>query len=256
MATLPWKKIERSLHTKPLLSEGMVSMEDDRSLEITYVILQEMEDNSKKIQKEVKKYEECLSSLQRADDKMASDLNNSQLCQDNEDLRRISDELGSLVYQMGHNTEDMIQLAQKTVREPMKKLNSEYPQIQVAVKRRDLALQEAQRAQAKFEKLEKTGAAASKKEQAKRCYLSAKDDFEKANKLLLLELPQFYDRRIDYFQPCLQAMVRSQVDYYGCSTRLHTKLGNQTETSSSDEEFSNDLEKRLAEIRALSIVGN
>ena len=84
MATLPWnplKKVAGSLNAKPLLSEGMVSMDDDRSLEITYVNLQEMEENSKKIQREVKKYEECLLGLQRADDKLASDLANSQLCQ-------------------------------------------------------------------------------------------------------------------------------------------------------------------------------
>lgn len=259
MATLPWnplKKVERSLHSKPVLSEGLVSVDDDRTLEITYVNLQEMEDSSRKIQKEVKKYEECLVSLQRADDKLSSDLNNSQLCQDHQELRRMSDELGSLVYQMGHNTEDMVQLAQRTVREPMKKINQEYPQIQAAVKKRDLALQEAHRAQIKYEKLEKSGASAGKREQARRCYLSAKDDFEKANKLLLLELPQFYDRRIEFFQPCLQALVRSQVDYYGCSTRLHTKLGNTTDASSSDEQFNSDLEKRLSEIRALSIVGS
>ena len=84
MATLPWnplKKVAGALNAKPLLSEGMVSMDEDRSLEITYVNRQEMEENSKKIQREAKKYEECLLGLQRADDKLASDLANSQLCQ-------------------------------------------------------------------------------------------------------------------------------------------------------------------------------
>ena len=52
-----------------------------------------------------------------------------------------SDDLGSLVYQMGHNTEDMVQLAQQTVRNPMKKINGEFPNIQAAIKRRDMALQ-------------------------------------------------------------------------------------------------------------------
>jgi len=261
MATLPWnplKKVNGSLNAKPLISDGMVSVDDDRNLEITYVNLQEMEENSKKIQKEVKKYEDCLTSLQRADDKLASDLSNCQLCQENDELRSISDELGSLVYQMGHNTEDMVQLAQRTVREPIKKLNNEFPHIQAAIKKRDMALQEAQRAQSKYEKLaklEKSGVNNAKKELAKRSFMMAKDDFEKANKLLLMELPQFYERRIDYFQPCLQALVRSQVDYYGCSTRLHTKLGNQTEQMSEDE-FNRDLEKKMSEIRALSIVGN
>jgi len=56
-------------------------------------------------------------------------------------------------------------------------------------------------------RLEKTGNNIVKTDQAKRTYLMAKDDFEKANRLLLLELPQFYDRRIDYFQPSLQVNI-------------------------------------------------
>ena len=258
MANLPWnplKKVAVSLNAKPQLTEGMVSMDDDRSLEITYVNLQEMEENSRKIQREVKKYEDCLLGLQRADDKLSSDLANSQLCQENESLRRTSDDLGSLVYQMGHNTDDMVQLAQRTVRDPMKKINGEFPNIQAAIKRRDMTLQEAQRAHAKYEKIAKDKTANNaKKEQAKRSFLSAKEDFEKANKKLLLELPQFYDRRIEYFQPCLQALVRSQVDYYGCSTRLHSRL--ETRETGDEDSFSRDMERRMAEIRALSIVGS
>ena len=43
-----------------------------------------------------------------------------------------------------------------------------------------------------------------KMEQAKRSYQLARDDYDKANRLLLLELPQFYEKRVDYFQPSLQ----------------------------------------------------
>ena len=266
MATLPWnplKKVTGSLNTKPMLTEGLVSTEDDRALEITYVKLQEMEENSKKIHKEVKKYEDCLSALQRAEDKLASDLTNSGLCEEaGGELRLVGEELGSLAYQMGHNTEDLVQLAHRTVREPVKKLTAEFPHIQAAVKKRDLSLQETLRAQTKLEKmnkLEKSGANTVKKEQAKRSYMTARDDFEKANKQLLLELPQFYERRVDYFQPCLQALVRSQMEYYGENSRLHTKLGQkclqeQEERNSSEENA--ELEKIFSDLRALSIVGS
>ena len=259
MATLPWnplKKVTGALNSKPLLTEGLVSAEDDRAMEITYVKLQEMEENSKKIHKEVKKYEECLSALQRADDRLASDLRNSGLCEEPGELRVVGEELGNLSYQMMHNTEDLVQLAHKTVREPIKKLNNEYPQIQSAIKKRDLSLQEAQRSQVKFEKLgklEKTGSNAVKKEQAKRSYMMSRDEFEKTNKMLLLELPQFYERRVDYFQPSLQALVRAQMDYYGENTRLHNKLSKKCEENCDD---SQDLDKLFSEIRALSIVGN
>ena len=263
MATLPWnplKKVTGSLNSKPLLTEGVVSPEDDRALEITYVKLQEMEENSKKIHKEVKRYEECLSALQRADDRLASDLRNSGLCEEAGQLRLVGEELGGLSYQMMHNTEDLVQLAHRTVREPIKKLSNEFPQIQAAVKKRDLNLQETQRSQVKFEKmgkLEKTGTNMAKKEQTKRNYMMSKDEFEKTNKLLLLELPQFYERRVDYFQPSLQALVRAQMDYYGENTRLHTKLSkNCLPEEKNDSDDSNELEKIFSEIRALSIVGS
>ena len=266
MATLPWnplKKMTGSLNSKPMLTEGLVSPEDDRAMEITYVKLQEMEENSKKIHKEVKKYEDCLSALQRAEDKLASDLTNSGLCEEaGGELRLVGEELGSLSYQMGHNTEDLVQLAHRTVREPVKKLTAEFPHIQTAVKKRDLNLQETLRAQTKFEKmnkLEKTGANTAKKEQAKRSYLLARDEFEKANKQLLLELPQFYERRVDYFQPCLQALVRSQVQAYGENTRLHLKLSKSLqmpEENCSEASNEQNLDKIFSDLKCLSIVGN
>ena len=203
----PLKKVSGQLSAKPLLSQGLVSHEDDRELELSYVKLQDLEESTKKLYKEVKKYEECLTALQKQEEKVASDLSNSTVCQENEELRKLGEEYSSVVYQMGHATDDLVQLSQKTVVDPMKKLANEFPQIQGAVKRRDLALQEAQRSQQKYEKMskmEKTGNNIVKTDQARRSYLMAKDDFEKANRLLLLELPQFYDRRIDYFQPSLQ----------------------------------------------------
>ena len=44
------------------------------------------------------------------------------------------------------------------------------------------------------------------------------------------------------------------MDYYGCSTRLHSRL--ETRETRDEESFSRDMEKRMAEIRALSIVGS
>ena len=97
--------------------------------------------------------------------------------------------------------------------------------------------------------------------------------------MLLLELPQFYDKRIDYFQPCLQALVRSQVNFYGETNGLYTQLvsatadqyelnGSESQNQDgkdkscgpvpkikSDKEFQDDLEKQLLALRSLSIVG-
>ena len=158
MSNIPWnplKKVAGNLNAKPLLTQGLVSLDDDRELELAYVKLQDLEENTKKLYKEVKKYGECLSALQKQEEKVASDLSNSTVCQENEELKKLGEQYSSVVYQMGHATDDLVQLSQKTVVDPMKKLANEFPQIQGAVKKRDLALQEAQRCQHKHEKISK-----------------------------------------------------------------------------------------------------
>ena len=72
---------------------------------------------------------------------VASDLSNSTVCQENPELRRLAEDYSSAVYQLGHTTDDLAVLSDKTVVEPMKKLVAEFPSIQGAVKKRDLVLQ-------------------------------------------------------------------------------------------------------------------
>ena len=112
----------------------------------------------------------------------------------------------------------------------------------------------------KLAKLDKTQAQnVAKIEQGKKCYLQTKDDFDAQNRLLLLELPQFYEKRVDYFQPCLQALIRAQVDYYGESTRLFTHLVSTNSSSTKyqgDAEYQEEIDKNISVIKSLSIVSN
>lgn len=259
---MSWNPLKKpALSQKPTLSNGLASHEDDRDLEMSYNRLQDLEESSKKLYKEVKKYEDCLSNLQKLEHKIASDLINCSVCHEKEELRKLAENYSSVVYQMGHATDDLAQLSQKTVVDPLKKLSGEFPSIQAAIKKRDQSLLECQRCQLKYEKMqkmEKTGNNIVKTEQCRRTYQLAKDDFDRQNRLLLLELPQFYAKRVDYFQPCLQALIRSQVDYYGETTRLFTHLVAATPnkvTMRSDEQFRKDFDKNMSQIRSLSIVG-
>ncbi len=52
--------------------------------------------------------------------------------QENNELKTLCENYSTVVYQMGHATEDMTELSQRTVVEPMKKLNLEFPSIQVS----------------------------------------------------------------------------------------------------------------------------
>ncbi|XP_023337520.1 bridging integrator 3 [Eurytemora carolleeae] len=225
---MTWNPLKKpALCQKPALSQGLASYEDDRILELNFVKLQELDENCRKLYKEVRRSEDLLSGLHRAEEKLASDLCNSQLCQDDAELKSLTDKYVSVAYQMGHTTEDLTDLNQRTVVDPLKKLTGEFPHVQAALKRRDQTLAEVLRTKDKLEKqqkLERTGQNIVKTEQMKRCYQAAKEDFEKQNRLLVLELPQFYKKRIEYFNPSLQALIRSQVDYYGENTRLYTNL--------------------------------
>ena len=101
--------------------------------------------------------------------------------------------------------------------------------------------------------------------QAERALESAKEEFSAQNKLLLIELPQFYEKRVDYFQPCLQALVRSQVNYYGETNSLFTHMAHSSAAAEeggagggvllADKEYQNDIDKHMSAIKSLSIVG-
>ena len=278
---MTWNPLQKKpfLCVKPALSQGLSTHMEDRELEMCFNNLQNLEENCKKLYKEVKRYEECITNLHKMEQSMTSELTNSPLIHEDANLRKVAEHYQSVTYQMGHNTDDLAQLSQKTVVDPLKKLNPEFGAIAAALKRRDTALSEALKAKAKWEKaekLEKTGANTVKADQAKKAWLAARDEYEAQNKLLLLELPQFYEKRVDYFQPCLQALVRSQVNFYGETNGLFTHLVSASTESShgqdqdqeqaidgpsaitkvkSDQEFQEDLDKQLSALRSLSIVG-
>jgi len=262
---MAWKELLKKpyLSQRPQLSQGLATHAEDRELELAFKNLKDLEDHCKKLYKEVRRHEECANGLHRLERKMSSDLTNSPSCreyEETENLRKISEGYQSVVYQLGHATGDLTHLSQKTVVEPMKKLTAEFGSIAAALKKRDATLSECLKCQSKLEKLskDKTIANQVKIEQAKKSYLQSKEDFESQNRLLLLELPQFYEKRVDYFQPCLQALIRAQVDYYGESTRLFTHLvsTNKDTKYQSNEEFQEELDKNISVIKSLSIVSN
>jgi len=264
-----WKELLKKpyLSQKPQLTQGLADYNEDRDLSLAFKNLTDLEDHCKKLYKEVRRHEECANGLHRLERKMSSDLTNSPLCREYEDghqdLKKIAEDYQSVVYQLGHATGDLTHLSQKTVVEPMKKLTAEFGAIAAALKKRDATLNECLKNQTKVEKLaklDKTQAQnVAKIEQGKKCYLQTKDDFDAQNRLLLLELPQFYEKRVDYFQPCLQALIRAQVDYYGESTRLFTHLVSTNSSSTKyqgDAEYQEEIDKNISVIKSLSIVSN
>ncbi|NWI84662.1 BIN3 protein, partial [Pitta sordida] len=149
---------------------------------------------------------------------------------------------------------------QKTVIEPLKKFSSVFPSLTMAVKRREQTLQDYKRLQAKVEKYEekeRTGPVLAKLHQARERLRPVKEDFEAKNKQLLEEMPKFYSSRIDYFKPSFESLVRAQVVYY---TEMHKIFGDLTaqidRPGLSDEQRERENDAKLGELRALSIVAD
>ncbi|XP_051949616.1 bridging integrator 3-like [Xyrauchen texanus] len=56
-----------------------------------------------------------------------------------------------------------------------------------------------------------------------------REDFEGKNKQLLDEMPEFYNSRIDYFQPSFEALIQTQVAYFTEMHKIFTELMDQNE---------------------------
>ena len=84
------------LSSRPMISQGLSSHLEDRELQMSFQHLQELEDHSKKLYKEVKRYEECVQSMHKLEHKMSSELCNSPACRDDDSsaaaLKKVADD--------------------------------------------------------------------------------------------------------------------------------------------------------------------
>ena len=169
---MTWNPLQKKsfLSVRPALSQDLSTHMEDRELEMCFNNLQNLEDNCKKLYKEVKRYEECITNLHKLEQNISSELSNSPIIHEHPNLRKTAESYQSVTYQMGHNTDDLAQLSQKTVVDPLKKLSSEFGAVAAALKRRDTALNEALKAKAKYEKQEKVGANVVRTEQATKAW--------------------------------------------------------------------------------------
>ncbi len=64
---------------------------------------------------QVKRYEDCVQSMHKLEHKISSELCNCPTVSEDESLHKMATDYQSVVYQLGHNTEDLVQLSSKTV---------------------------------------------------------------------------------------------------------------------------------------------
>ncbi|MEE6508776.1 hypothetical protein FKM82_022855 [Ascaphus truei] len=173
-----------------------------------------LEDQTKKLQKEMKKSIEADLSMSKSAVRISSDLLANPLCEQDTAFLEMVTALDTAMKRMDAFNQEKVNQIQKTVMDPLKRFGSVFPSLNMAVKRREQALQEYKRLQSKVEKYEekeRTGAIIAKLHQARDELRPVREDFEAKNHQLLDEMPKFYNSRIDFFKPSFQALIRAQV---------------------------------------------
>nr|XP_020450114.1 bridging integrator 3 isoform X1 [Monopterus albus] len=192
----------------------IVSKTVERDFEREYDKLQKLEDQTKKLHKDMKKSTEADLAMSKAAVKISADLLSNPLCEQDQAFLESMAALDTAMRRMDAFNQEKVNQIQKTVIDPLKKYSGVFPSLNMAVKRREQALQDYKRLQSKVEKYEekeKTGPIMVKLHQAREELRPVREDFEAKNKQLLDEMPKFYHSRIDYFHPSFEALIRAQL---------------------------------------------
>jgi len=220
----------------------------------------QVEMSTRKMYKDMKRYIEDNNGLIKAENRLGQDLLACAISIENEEiLNETAKSVQEVLQNQSELHSELNENLQKIFVEPMKKFTSNFNCVSNAIKRREQSLQEYRKYQLKHEKfMEKEGQTQSGKFDANERYLGlAKLDFERRNAKLLEELPNFFDCRIMYFQPCFEGLIKCQHSYYKQSRDLFEELANKIDCpleQRSDEDYREETNKRLLEMKSLSIV--
>ncbi|KAG8224649.1 hypothetical protein J437_LFUL003083 [Ladona fulva] len=277
---MAWNPLRKNyLTTKPASAGNLFSASEQRDLELVFLRLQSLEENTKRLGKEMKKYCDLILHVYKLENKLSHDLGNSPLCHHNVELRKLAEDYLSVISQLEGSIQEAIKVCQKAVIEPSKRYSGYFQDIAQALHKRDQAVSEWQKVSAKVSKHSGTGTLGRapgdvlKCETAKKALVDATREVNHIHAILMNELPTFYTRRGEYFHPCLQALARAQLEYYGEMTRLFTYVlqcstsyvgtspkSKYTGTSpsvsprKSEAEFQDNISKKISAIKCLSIV--
>ena len=232
----------------------------DREFEREIAKCNELETNTKKLYKGMKRCNESFEELSKMEAKLAQDISTMPSTGEANGLNH-AEELARILKSLESHRVELATNIVKTTIEPMKKFYGIFPSVNSGVKKREQCLQEYMRLKGKVDKYkdkEKTPQNLSKLEQYEKELEIATADYEAQNSLMLEGLPQLWEDRVTYFEPCFEALQRSQVDYYSKCCQAYGDLVQKLEGDTvGDEEGGHlDVETMLTDIRSLSIVEN
>ncbi|GAB6021864.1 Bridging integrator 3, variant 2 [Chamberlinius hualienensis] len=173
-------------------------------------------DVSRALCKEAKQFSCCIHELSKCENKLTRDLSQSGMCQCNEDLRILMEEYHSVTANSQEPCDDLIYLLQKTLIEPLKSYRLMFTNIEATLRKRDSIYQEFHKNYIKVEKLktkEKTGKNIANLEISKKSVGSAQKEIAILDQQLLKSFPDVFKARLEYFQPCIEALIGAKVTY-------------------------------------------
>ncbi|XP_043524905.1 bridging integrator 3-like isoform X2 [Frieseomelitta varia] len=213
----------------------------------------------------MKKYIEAITNLDRADQRLTLNLTTCGLAHLNDEFRKVVENYHSVTTQIGKTVQEMAVLCQKTFIEPLKKLRDEFVLIAAAIAKREELLTiwkySYNRVKKLQEKKDRTASHIAKLERERRAEETAAKDLKTVHAQLLVELPMFLDKRLEYIKPSVQALIMIQLDYYGSTTHLFTHLmpmpnasGSSPSTMIPEDEYQEAVANQMNRIKALTIV--
>jgi len=234
-------------------------VQEDVEFEREVSRIRQMQAVSKRMYKDMRKCNNSETALVRAGQKLVSDIKACPLGR-TEPLKQTVEVLGGMVDELNAHSKALKTNQELTFTEPMKKFNNVYKHVEFHARQRELKLQEYEKQQSRLEKLERKAGVQARLDVMHRAVSSARSDYERVHSRVMAEMPELYDGRVAYFDLCLQAVIKAQALYYReCSGTLCESLGKLQGGSTdlmSEEEIVKTTEKHLADIRALSIVGD
>ena len=204
---------------------------------------------------------DALLAVNRFESKMTTDLSNSVLCQEEDQLRSVVEEWHTFTIESIKNGDEFATSIHKTITEPLKRWQNAFNEIKASIKRYEQLKSDLVKyniKKQKYSEREKTSNNILKLKNVTESLANAQSQYHSETQILNKEIPLFIDRRIDYFQPSLAALIRSEAQYWGSSV---TSFSDHNSMIRENNEFrANDYcerqSRRLADINSLSIVAN
>lgn len=264
---MTWNPLKKNYLTqRPTSAPPLLSYAEDKELDVVVQKLIYVESAIRKLIKEMKKYIGALANLDRADQRLSTNLINCGLAQNNNECRRIVEEYYSVATQVGKNVQEISNLCHKTFIEPLKKFRNEFITIEAAIAKREHLVETWRgmhnRVKKLQEKKDRTANHIAKLERERRAEEAAAKELRTIHAQLLTELPTFLGKRLEYINPSIHAGIMIQLNYYGHATQLYTQLMpiqcSSEFTSSTtivpEEEHQRIINTELNRLRSLTIV--